>query len=167
MTFIINLFLTPAHLCIIMAASKTIRNTLLFLLTFLGLGALGGGGALILSPDGKLLGIPLTILERSPFSNFLIPGIILFSVLGVVPCLLAVALFKKMESGFAERLNFFNDMRWPWTYSIYIAFALIIWIQLEMAFLQGVSWLHTFYMFYAVAIIFVALLPQVRTLYKK
>jgi len=58
-------------------------------------------------------------------------------------------------------------MHWSWTYTIYVAFALIIWIQLEMVFLGAVGWLHTFYMFYSVAIIFVALLPQVRNLYKK
>ena len=58
-------------------------------------------------------------------------------------------------------------MHWAWAFSIYVAFALIIWIQLEMVFLQAVEWLHTFYMFYAVVLIFVALLPQVRNLYKK
>lgn len=48
-----------------------------------------------------------------------------------------------------------------------VAFALIIWIQVETMFIQGVSWLQTFYMLYAIPIIFVALLPQVRDLYKK
>jgi len=68
---------------------KTVRNILLFLLAFLGLSAIGGVGALIISHSGKLLGgLPLSILERSPFDNFLVPGIILFVVLGLVPCLL-------------------------------------------------------------------------------
>lgn len=45
---------------------------------------------------------------------------------------------------------------------VFMAFALIIWIQLEMAFLNVVHWLHKVYMFYAITILFVALLPQVK-----
>jgi hypothetical protein len=87
--------------------------------------------------------------------------------LGLSPCLLAWALIKKPVNRFAEYFNFFNDMYWGWSYSIYIAFALIIWIQVETIVVQSVGWLQTFYMLYATPIIFVALLPQVRTLYKK
>lgn len=147
---------------------KTPRNVLLFLLAFLGLGAVGGGGALILSPSGELIGgLPLSILQRSPFEDFLIPAILLFTVLGLFPCFLVFALLKKPESKFAEYFNFFRDMYWAWSFSIYTAFALIIWIQVETIFVQGVGWLQTFYMLYAIPIIFVALLPKVRDLYKK
>lgn len=147
--------------------AEQIKNILVFLLAFLGLGAIGGGAVLIISPAGKLMGMPDSILEKSPFNSFLIPGIILFIVLGVAPCLSAFALLKKTPGKFAEKFNFFSDMHWAWTYSIYTAFALIIWIQLEMVFLNAISWLHTFYMFYAILIIFTALLPKVRNLYKK
>jgi len=76
--------------------TTTVRNIYLLLLSFLGVSAIGGGGALIISPLGKLLGgLPLTILERSPFNDFLIPGIILFVVLGIIPILLAFTLLKK------------------------------------------------------------------------
>jgi hypothetical protein len=148
---------------------KTIaaRNVLLFLLAFLALGAIIGGGALIISPSGKLLRMPLSNLGSSPFNNFLIPGIILFLILGLVPIFLIIALLKKPESKVAEYINFFKDMHWSWTSTIYIAFALIIWIQIEMVFLDSVHWFHTFYMFFAIIIIFIALLPQVRNLYKK
>ncbi|NQV38257.1 MAG: hypothetical protein HQ509_09675 [Candidatus Marinimicrobia bacterium] len=146
---------------------KTTRNIFLILLGFLGLGAIGGGGALIISPTGELIGMPLSMLEKSPFSSFFIPGVILFSVLGLIPLLLIIALLKKTESKLAEQINLFKDMHWSWTYSIYIAFTLISWIQIQMVFLHAVHWLHTFYMFFAIAIIIIALLPQVRTLYKK
>jgi hypothetical protein len=148
--------------------SKTIIYFYLFLLSFLGLGALGGGGALIVSPSGKLLGgLPLSILKTSPFSDFLIPGIILFVLLGLFPSLLVYALLKKPENKFAEYFNFFNDMHWAWSFSIYVAFALIIWIQVETIYIQGVSWLQSFYMFFAVALLFVGLLPPVRNFYKE
>ena len=143
------------------------RNLLLILLALLGVGALGGGGALSISPSGQLLGMPLSLLAHSPFRSFLIPGLILFTVLGVAPCLLVAALLKKPASRFAERLNLFPDMHWAWTASIYVAFALIIWIQLEMVFLHAVSWLHTVYMVWAILILLVALLPSVRALYEQ
>ncbi|MFC2104464.1 hypothetical protein ACFLS4_03820 [Bacteroidota bacterium] len=146
---------------------KITRNIFLFLLGFLGLGAIGGGGTLIISPTGELNGMPLYMLENSPFNSFLIPGVILFSVLGLIPLLLIIALLKKPESKLAEQINLFKDMHWSWTYSIYIAFTLIGWIQIQMVFLQSVHWLHTFYMFFAIVILIFALLPQVRNLYKK
>ena len=147
--------------------TRKIRNILLFVLGFLALGAIGGGGAMIIAPTGALLEMPLSMLEKSPFHSFLIPGIILFVVLGVIPIWLIIALLKKPESRLAERFNLFKDMHWSWTFSIYIAFALIGWIQIQMVFLQTVHWLHAFYMFFAVTIIIIALLPRIRILYKK
>jgi len=145
----------------------TARNILFILLGFLGFGAIGGGGALIISPTGELIGMPLSMLEESPFNSFFIPGVVLFSVLGLIPLSLIIALLKKPESKLAEQINLFKDMHWSWSHSIYIAFILIIWLQIQMVFLQAAHWLHTFYMFYAIAIIITALLPQIRNLYKK
>ncbi len=147
---------------------KTAKNIHICLLSFLGLSAFGGGGLLIISPSGKLLGgLPLSILENSPFNNFLMPGIILFIVLGIFPLFIVFALLKKLNFQFAERFNLFSDMHWAWTFSIYIAFALIIWIQVETIFIQGVGWLQTFYMLYSIPMIIVALLPQIKNIYKK
>jgi hypothetical protein len=135
------------------------------LLAVLGTGAILGGGVLIISPTGKLFGMPLSMLEHSPFNSFLIPGIILFCVLGLIPVSLTYALLKKPEIKWAERLNFYPDMYWAWTYTIYVSFALIIWIQLEMSFIRAVHWSHTLYVFFAIAILYVALLPKIRQLY--
>ena len=147
--------------------SKTTRNILVSLLTLLGSGAIFGGGALIISPSGKLFGMPLSLLGNSPFRDFSIPGVILFLVLGVAPLVNATALIKRPTYKFAEVFNCYPDMYWAWTCSLYIAFSLIIWIQVEMVFLQVVHWSHTLYMFLAIAIIFVALLPKVRSQFKK
>lgn len=91
----------------------------------------------------------------------------MFVVLGLIPCGLVFALLKRPASTIAQGLNFYRDMHWAWTGSIYVSFALIIWIQVEMIFLYGIHWSQTFYMFLAIAILFVALLPTVRGLYKK
>ena len=128
--------------------TKRTRNIFLIVLGFLALGAIGGGIVLIISPDGELLGLPLSEFKNIPFNSYLIPGIILFSILGVIPSLLIIALLKKPESKIADQINIFKDMHWSWTYSIYIAFTLIGWIHIELIFLQGaVHWLQTFYIF--------------------
>lgn len=147
--------------------TKITRTVFFFLLAFLGIGALYGGGSLILYPSGETLKMPLSLLEKSPFNDYLIPGIILFSVLGLVPYFLIYALIKKPSCKFLEIFNLYKDMYWAWTYSIYVAFALIIWIQIQMMFLQAVSWLHTFYILLAICIIIIGILPQMRELYKK
>ena len=113
------------------------------------------------------MGMPVSLLQHSPFTTFLIPGIILFLVLGVAPCLVAYALLKKPASPLAERLNLFGDMHWSWTFCLYCAFALILWLQIEMMFLQAVGWLHCFYMLLAVVLIGCALLPPVRHSFEK
>jgi len=148
--------------------TKITRNIFLIVLGFLSIGAIGGGVVLIISPTGELMGLPVSSFKNMPFTSFLIPGIILFLVLGLAPLLLIIALLKKPESKLAEQINVFKDMHWSWTYSIYIAFTLICWIHIQLIFLQsGVFWLHTFYMLYAIVIIIIALLPQIRNLYKK
>ena len=85
--------------------SCIIRNILISQLAILGIGACFGGGALTISSSGKLIGgLPLAMLDKTPFSNFLIPGIILFLVLGVAPLLLIMPLIKKNESKFFDKI---------------------------------------------------------------
>ena len=67
---------------------KKIRNTFLIGLGFLAIGAIGGGILLIVSHTGNLIGIPLSEFKNIPFNSYLIPGIILFSVFGIIPLLL-------------------------------------------------------------------------------
>src|ERR1700687_4815566 len=62
---------------------------LILLQLLLGLGALFGGGSFILSPDRSLLGVPLELLANSPFTNFLVPGLLLFFCVGVFPSVVA------------------------------------------------------------------------------
>jgi hypothetical protein len=150
-----------------MNTNKLARSTLVFLLALLGLGALGGGGMLVLSPDGSWIGLPLSVLAHSPFTSFLLPVLILFFVLWIWPVYTAFALVYKRANALADKLNIYSDMYWAFGFSLYIAFALIIWIQVQMVMVQSVSWLHTLYMFWAVAILVVALLPASRAYFKK
>jgi hypothetical protein len=140
---------------------------LVFLLGFLSLGAIFGGGALMIYPGGELLRMPTSNLGTAPFKNFFIPGLILFSALGLLPVIVIIGLIEKPGWKICESLNLIKDMHWSWTFCIYVAFATIIWIQVEMIFLQVVLWIHTFYMAYALLIIIVSLLPPLRKSFRK
>lgn len=48
-----------------------------------GLGAVVGGAIMIVAPTGTLLQMSPDMLKGTPFSDFLVPGIILFFVIGV------------------------------------------------------------------------------------
>ena len=139
---------------------------LIILQSLLAIGAIYGGGLLIISPSGELLGLPISLLETSPFKNFFVPGIILFLLLGVTPCLIVYGLVSKKDNKFAVIFNLFSDMHWAWSYSIYISIALIIWIQLQMVFINGVFWAHTLYVFWGLLMIVIALHPTVRSQFR-
>jgi hypothetical protein len=141
--------------------------TLLILLGLLGLGAIFGGGAMILDPTGSMIRLPLELLDHSILPNFLIPGIVLFLLFGLLPLLLFRPLLKKPYSRFFEGLNLLSDMHWAWTFVIYIGFGLIIWIQVQMTVIEDVHWVHDLYTYWAIFILAMALMPGVRERYKK
>ena len=90
---------------------------------FLGVGALFGGAALILAPDGHLLGMPTRLLAGSPFSSYLVPGIVLFTCVGVAPLLAAVITIRRQA--FAPLA------------AVAVGVTLIGWVSVEMVVLAG------------------------------
>jgi hypothetical protein len=106
---------------------------------FLGIGALFGGSALILAPDGHLLGMPTSLLAGSPFSSFLVPGIVLFTLVGLAPLLAAAIAFRRHS-------------RAPLA-AVAVGLTLIGWISVEMVVLAGLgSLVWAFYLVLGAAI---------------
>ncbi|MDD3876621.1 MAG: hypothetical protein PHT69_08370 [Bacteroidales bacterium] len=139
---------------------------LIALLGFLSLGAFYGGILLILYPDGSFLRIPLELLSNSPFENFLIPGIILFTTFGIFPVFVIYALIKKPQCRVLDKLNLFYDYHFAWTFSVYIGFGQIIWINVQTLMFNAVDIIQTIYSSLGILIVCVALLPQTRKSYK-
>ncbi len=138
---------------------------LIFLHIFLALGALFGGGVLVISPDGSILSMPLSMLQNSPFTNFLIPGLILFVGLGIFPLITAIYLISEKPVEIAEKLRLYKETHWSWNSSLYIGFILIIWITFELYMIQGVAFIHIFYIFLGLIIQSITLLPSVKSHY--
>ena len=62
---------------------------------FLGVGAVGGGLALMAGPNGEILPIPVSALSGSPFADYFVPGAILFTILGIGPLGAAVLAWRR------------------------------------------------------------------------
>src|ERR1700686_4523622 len=92
---------------------------------FLGLGALFGGGAFILGPDGHLLGMPTTLLVGSPFPSYLVPGIILFTFVGIGPLLAAAMTLRRQALAPIA--------------AVAVGLTLIGWVSVEMVVLAGLG----------------------------
>lgn len=86
---------------------------------FLGVGALGGGAALMAGPRGEILPLPVSLLVGTPFATYFVPGLILFAVLGVGP-LGAAALA-------------WNHHRLAPFLALVVGLALLIWMAAQIA----------------------------------
>lgn len=92
---------------------------LITLLLFQGISGVFGGAALVYDPSGDTLQMPLSLLAGTPFSTYLIPGLILLILLGIFPIFVAYIFWK----------------RWKWSQmgSLAVGLALITWIGMEIA----------------------------------
>lgn len=133
----------------------------------LGIGAIAGGIMLIIDPTGDAIGLPNTLLEHSPFANFLIPGILLMLVLGVLPMIIGISLIRHIHSALCEKLNLFPDRYWGWTFSLYTGFALLIWIMAQVYWIQAASLIHLIYFAWGIGIQIVTLLPGIQRRYSQ
>ncbi|BCG56982.1 hypothetical protein PUR_04070 [Paenibacillus sp. URB8-2] len=130
---------------------------------FLGLGAIVGGVMLIIDPSEGMMGMPAdTVLKRSPFSDFLFPGIILLAVFGLFPLLVLYGMVKRPRWVWADTLTPFKELHSAWTLSLYVGFGQIIWIMVETYIMNLVSLVHVFYMSLGLLIQIVTLLPSVQ-----
>lgn len=85
----------------------------------LALGAIGGGAALMLGPRGEILPLPVAALDGSPFSTYFVPGLILLTVLGIGPVVVAILAVRRDR--FAPILT------------MLVGLALLAWLAVQIA----------------------------------
>jgi protein-S-isoprenylcysteine O-methyltransferase Ste14 len=103
---------------------KTVRISLGVLLAFLALNAFGGGYYGMSGAEG----VPPELLEGSPFENYLIPSLILFSVVGGMSLTASVVVF--IRSPFAKTL------------ANMLVLILFVWLMTQIAIIGYVSWMQ-------------------------
>jgi hypothetical protein len=133
---------------------------------FQAVGALGGGAALMASPKGGIIKMPPSNLDGSPFKDFLIPGIILFIVLGIGPLMAAWVLIRRPRSTALESVNPFRHEYWGWTLSGVVGVGLVIWIAVETL-IVPYNFLQPLYAGVGIVIIVLTLVPSVRAYYRR
>ncbi|MEZ4862794.1 MAG: hypothetical protein R3C14_15870 [Caldilineaceae bacterium] len=111
---------------------KSLFNILGVLQAFIGVGAVAGGLGLALDPSGATLGTPLALLEDTPFTTFLIPGIVLLVVNGLGSLAAAVASFTRQ--------------RYTGEAALALGAFLIAWILVQVYWMAGFHWLHWLYL---------------------
>jgi hypothetical protein len=135
-------------------------------ITIQALSAIFGGISLMNDPSGKSIRLPATLLEGTIFPNFIIPGIILFLFLGFFPLFLIFPLIFKPNWPILNRFNIYKSYHWAWTYSVYTAIMLIIWIDVQMIILRTGSIIQGVFGLFGIFILIVALLPNVKRFYR-
>lgn len=140
---------------------RPIELFLLCLMLFvLSVNGLVAGVLMLISPDGALLQMDPTFLNGSPFSNYLIPGILLFTCIGVLPLLSLIGLIFKPKWRWADSLNVYSDRSWGWTFSLYSGLGTMIWIIVQQ-FTTRFFILQPVILCLALAIVVLTILPRV------
>lgn len=124
------------------ANRKIIRYMTGGLLAFLALNAFGGGYYAMAGADG----VPLELLEGSPFKSYFIPGLFLFVVLGGSFLFAAIAMFAGLRT--APRASFFA------------ALLVLLWLIVQVSIIGFISWMQP--VTAALALI-ILLLTRIRT----
>ena len=117
----------------------------LVLEVFLSIGALGGGLVLMIAPRGEVMPLPLSALAGSPFDTYFVPGVILFSVLGLGPLVAARLAWHRYPLAPAA--------------AFVVGAGLLIWVAAEVAIIgySNQPPLQAFYGILGVVIVLVAL----------
>ena len=110
---------------------RTVYRLLFALHAFVGIGAVVGGLAAIINPQAPL-GMPVEQLINSPFNNYLIPGIILFTIIGLGNILSA--------------FMFHFKLRFQGYLSSVFSWALVIFIIVQCIMLNTVHFLHIIFL---------------------
>lgn len=121
-------------------------RALVVLHAVLGVGAIGGGLTLIADPSGGRMAMPLAVLDGTPFSSFLVPGLILFLVLGVVPVLTGLALWFRPDVALFSAVEDRTKLHVALLASVAVGVALVIWIVVQGAMIGMASPLQWSYL---------------------
>ena len=121
-----------------------VAKSALALEILLSIGALGGGLVLMIAPRGEIMPLPLSALAGSPFDTYLLPGLILFGVLGLGPLV-------------AARLAWLRHPLAP-AAALVVGVGLLIWVAVEVAIIgySNEPPLQAIYAILGVAIVLVA-----------
>lgn len=107
---------------------KILNRVLSVFLFFIAITSLISGLLLMVGPGGEMLNLPLSLLDGTAFRNFLMPGILLFAVVGGVNIVAALINLQKRS----------NRYNWAAAGGLTISG----WIIAQVIIIHTVHWLH-------------------------
>lgn len=125
---------------------KYLHIVTMALLIFNSISGSFGGITLIVDPQGEAIGMPVHILRHSPFTDFLIPGVILLACNGLSSALIAVAGIKRHPL-----FSLFTMIQ---------GVASTIWIVTQVIMIRDVGTLHYIYGGIGVVLLLSGILQQ-------
>ncbi|MFC1653062.1 hypothetical protein ACFL3F_05015 [Planctomycetota bacterium] len=138
---------------------------LLFLLLFLALGGLYGGIAMLTDPTGGSLQLT-EVLPLLPVADFILPGVFLLVMMGLVPLLLIYGLLACPKWDWSLALPYLGKYHWSWIGTVGLAVVLGIWLLVQGA-LIGFKWpIQYVTAINGILIVLLALVPNVRKRYR-
>lgn len=114
----------------------------------LAISAFYGGAVLMLERANDPLGMPLEWLDDTPFRDYFVPGLTLFSVFGVGSVVVVVGLLRQRA--------------WAGVAAVGLGLAQLVWIAVEVFYLRMVQPLHLVYGGLGAALVVLARRPSVR-----
>lgn len=112
-----------------MKLHRSIHVTGIVLLIITSLNALAAGFSMMVEPSGKDLGMsPETVLQHAPFPDFFIPGITLFTMVGLLSMLAAILAMMRHKN--RSKVIMLQGI------------VLTGWIFFQVIFLEQFNWMH-------------------------
>jgi len=115
----------------------------------IAISALPSGLLMMIFPEGPMTSMPISMLKGSPFANFFLPGLILFSVIGLGHAIAGVMTFRRRRlCGAAGAV---------------MGLGLMIWIFVQVSMIGGGHWLQYLYFALGTAEVSLAVLLLIQT----
>lgn len=143
-----------------------LRYLLIAIIVIIAISGISGGVSLMVDPSGANIQLNTSLLESTIFHNFLVPGIILFLLLGIFPFIAAFGLMTRKKSKLLNRFNPYKKKHWAWAYSLYCGIILVLWIDFQVMMIGGGYILQSIYAILGVIVIILTLLPSTIRFYK-
>jgi hypothetical protein len=139
---------------------------LYFLVCLTGVSALYGGFNLLIDPSGKRMQLSLSLLKNSYFQDYLIPGFILFILIGGFSIFTLTGLVGKFQWKLPNYLNIYKEQEWGWGFSLYLGIIVTIWIEVQLMVIGYQLFMQIFIAISGILLIVIPLIPSVRNYFQ-
>jgi hypothetical protein len=117
-------------------------------LLFLSISGLAGGIGMLMDPSGANLSLPADLLDGLPIDTFLLPGLYLVLVYGLLAPVIAYGLWKRAP--------------WAWGSAVVLGVILLVWIIGQFLLWGSPHVIQAIYFVLSLAILILSLAPATK-----